>query len=43
MRRYWSGEGSLIGEVSGRMTGSSDLFDHDGRKPRASVNLRHRA
>ena len=38
MRRYWSGEGSLIGEVSGRMTGSSDLFNHDGRRPRASVN-----
>jgi len=38
MRRYWSGEGSLIGEVSGRMTGSSDLFNHDGRTPRASVN-----
>jgi glycogen operon protein len=38
MRRYWSGEGSLIGEVSGRMTGSSDLFNHDRRKPRASIN-----
>ena len=38
MRRYWSGEGSLIGEVSSRMTGSSDLFNHDGRIPRASVN-----
>jgi len=38
MRRYWSGQGSLIGEVSGRMTGSSDLFNHDRRKPRASVN-----
>jgi isoamylase len=38
MRRYWSGEGSLIGEVSSRMTASSDLFNHDGRKPRASVN-----
>src|SRR6195952_4747690 len=38
MRRYWSGEGSLIGEVSSRMTGSSDLFNHDGRAPRASVN-----
>ena len=33
MRRYWSGEGSLIGEVSSRMTGSSDLFNHDGRTP----------
>jgi glycogen operon protein len=38
MRRYWSGEGSLIGEVSGRMTGSSDLFNHDGRAPRAGIN-----
>jgi isoamylase len=38
MRRYWSGEGSLIGEVSSRMTGSADLFNHDGRAPRASVN-----
>jgi glycogen operon protein len=38
MRRYWSGEGSLIGEVSGRMTGSSDLFNHDRRRPRASIN-----
>jgi isoamylase len=32
------GEGSLIGDVSGRMTGSSDLFNHDGRTPRASIN-----
>jgi isoamylase len=38
MRRYWSGEGSLIGEVSRRMTASSDLFHHDDRAPRASVN-----
>jgi glycogen operon protein len=38
MRRYWSGEGSLIGEVSSRMTGSSDIFNHDGRKQRAGVN-----
>ena len=38
MRRYWSGEGSLIGEVSSRMTGSSDVFNHDGRKQRAGIN-----
>src|SRR6266852_996396 len=38
MRRYWSGEGSLIGEVSSRMTGSSDVYNHDGRKPRAGIN-----
>jgi glycogen operon protein len=38
MRRYWSGEGSLIGEVSRRMTASADLFNRDGRAPRAGVN-----
>ena len=38
MRRYWSGEGSLIGEVSRRMTASSDLFHHDNRATRAGVN-----
>jgi glycogen operon protein len=38
MRRYWSGEGSLIGEVSRRMTASSDLFHHDNRAPRAGIN-----
>jgi isoamylase len=38
LRRYWSGEGNLIGEVSRRMTGSSDLFNHDNRATRASIN-----
>ncbi|MFX4539624.1 glycogen debranching enzyme, partial [Acinetobacter baumannii] len=38
MRRYWSGEGSLIGDISGRMTASSDLFHHDNRATRASIN-----
>ena len=38
LRRYWAGEGNLIGDVGGRMTGSADLFNHDGRCPRASIN-----
>src|ERR1700726_4882700 len=38
LRRYWAGEGSLIGDVSGRMTASSDLFNHDGRSTHASIN-----
>jgi glycogen operon protein len=38
LRRYWSGEGAPIGEVSRRMTGSSDVFNHDGRLTRASIN-----
>src|SRR5258705_8820089 len=38
MRRYWSGEGSLIGEVSRRLTASSGLVHADNRATRASVN-----
>jgi len=39
LRRYWAGEGDrIIGDVGGRMTGSSDLFNHDGRRPSASIN-----
>jgi glycogen operon protein len=38
LRRYWSGEGNLIGELGRRMTGSADLFNHDSRAPRSSVN-----
>ena len=34
LRHYWAGEGNLIGELGRRMTGSADLFDHDGRGPR---------
>jgi glycogen operon protein len=38
LRRYWAGEGHLIGDLGGRMTGSADLFAHDARSPRASIN-----
>ncbi len=38
LRRFWAGEGNLIGEISSRMTASSDLFNHDDRAPRASIN-----
>jgi isoamylase len=38
LRHYWGGTGKLIGDVAGRMTGSTDLFNHDGRSPRASIN-----
>ncbi len=38
LRRYWSGAGDLIGDLSRRLTGSSDIFNHDGRAPRASIN-----
>jgi isoamylase len=38
MRRFWAGEGGLTGDVATRMTGSPDIFEHDGRTPRASIN-----
>ncbi|HMF23425.1 MAG TPA: glycogen debranching protein GlgX [Pseudolabrys sp.] len=38
IRRFWRGEGNLIGDVAHCMTGSSAQFQHDGRGPRSSVN-----
>ena len=37
-RRYWRGEGNLIGDMAHAMTGSAAQFQHDGRGPRSSVN-----
>jgi glycogen operon protein len=39
VRAYWQGEGGLIGELAYRLTGSSDLYEHNGRRPYASVNF----
>jgi isoamylase len=39
MRAYWKGDGGLIGEFAQRITGSSDLYGHGGRRPRASINF----
>ncbi|MCA9058004.1 MAG: glycogen debranching protein GlgX [Planctomycetaceae bacterium] len=39
IRRYWAGEGGLVSEVATRLTGSSDLYQHNGRKPYASINF----
>lgn len=38
LRRFWRGERGLVGEVAARITGSSDLFEKQGRRPWASVN-----
>ncbi len=37
-RRFWRGDGNLIGDLAHCMTGSSAQFQHSGRGPRASVN-----
>ena len=39
MRAYWKGDGGLIGEMAYRLTGSSDLYEHGGRRPYASINF----
>ncbi|HTX02053.1 MAG TPA: glycogen debranching protein GlgX [Candidatus Acidoferrales bacterium] len=37
-RRFWKGSDGLIPELASRLTGSSDIFDFNGRQPRASIN-----
>ena len=39
IRDYWRGEGGVIGELASRLTGSSDLYESDGRRPVASINF----
>ena len=39
VRAYWKGDSGTIGEFAYRLTGSADLFENDGRRPYASVNL----
>jgi glycogen operon protein len=39
MRGYWKGDGGLLPALAGGMLASSDLFEHRGRKPWASVNF----
>ncbi len=39
VRRFWRGDGGLIGELAGRLSASADLFSHQGRRPWASVNF----
>jgi glycogen operon protein len=39
MRRFWRGDPDLLPEVAFRLTGSSDLYAHTGRKPYASINF----
>lgn len=38
-RRYWRGDPGMLPEFARRIHGSSDLFEHSGRKPSSSVNF----
>jgi isoamylase len=37
-RRFWRGDAGTLGALAARLQGSADLFDHDGRRPWASLN-----
>jgi isoamylase len=39
VRRFWRGDMGVLPELASRLAGSSDLFEHNGRRPRASVNF----
>ena len=38
VRRFWRGDAGMLPELATRLAGSSDLFEHDGRRPVESVN-----
>jgi glycogen operon protein len=39
VRDFWRGEAHTLGEFASRITGSSDLYQDDGRRPIASINF----
>jgi isoamylase len=39
VRDFWRGEPGTVGELASRLTGSSDLYQGDGRRPVASINF----
>jgi glycogen operon protein len=39
VRRYWKGDEGQLSDLAYRLTGSSDLYQNDGRKPYASINF----
>ena len=39
VRDFWRGEPQALGEFASRLTGSSDLYAHSGRRPVASINF----
>ena len=40
VRKYWKGDGGVMGELGYRLTGSSDLYSSEGRQPHASIGIR---
>ncbi|HET7854192.1 MAG TPA: glycogen debranching protein GlgX [Candidatus Methylomirabilis sp.] len=39
VRRFWRGDPGQVADLAYRLTGSSDLYEHGGRRPYASINF----
>lgn len=39
VRQFWRGDPKIVGEFATRLTGSADLFSHNGRMPTSSLNM----
>src|ERR1700683_2871085 len=39
VRPYWKSDDEQLSDLAFRLTGSSDLYDRDGRRPSASINF----
>ncbi|MDF1815596.1 MAG: glycogen debranching protein GlgX [Verrucomicrobiales bacterium] len=39
VRQFWRGDPLVVGEFATRVTGSADLFAHNGRSPESSLNM----
>lgn len=39
VRRFWKGDDAQVAELAYRLSGSSDLYEHSGRAPAASINF----
>jgi isoamylase len=39
VRRFWKGDGGVAADFATRLCGSSDLYEHSGRRPYASINF----
>ena len=39
VRRFWKGDGGQVGQLGYRLTGSSDLYARNSRRPYASINF----
>jgi len=39
VRRFWKGDSGVLPDLARRIHGSSDIFEHSGRRPSASINF----